>query len=255
MSYIDTHTHLMCDELFENAIQILDELETHHVTNILVICLSFIEYERAKSLKVNYPFIDIAYGIHPESANDYTSSDYQTLLKICEERQIVAIGEIGLDYYWVKDNKQQQQELFIRQLQLAAQYNLPVIIHCRDASEDTFQLLSANDVPKKGIMHCFSGSVEMMERFVKLGYSISLAGVVTFKNAKVSKEVAIRTPLDFLFYETDSPYLTPEPFRGKQNDPRLVGYVARYIANLRDISEEQLSQQIVNNYQAMFHKE
>lgn len=254
MPYIDTHTHLVCDELYEDAHIIMKELSTNDVERLLVICLDKIEYQRAKALQIEYPNIDIAYGIHPEAVNDLTEDALHDLKAICEEGLIVAIGEIGLDYYWVKDNKEQQQSLFIHQLKLAQQYQLPVIVHCRDAFEDTYQLMKQYMIPAGGIMHCFSGSVEMMERFIALGYSISLAGVVTFKNAKVSKQVAIATPLKSLFYETDSPYLTPEPFRGKRNDPRLVGYIARYIADLRNIDETIFNNQIQENYLRLFKR-
>lgn len=252
MGYIDSHAHLCDERLLNNISQEMIKFKDNNIDKILVICCSSDDYLQGLALHKTYKMIDLAVGIHPEDASNYGEHDVELLERQLADRQVVAIGEIGLDYYWVKDNKGLQIELFKRQLQMANTYDLPVIIHCRDASEDVYNILKAVEVKRKGLMHCYSGSVEMMRRFVGLGYSISLAGPITFKNARHSVDVAMDIPIEYLLYETDSPYLTPEPNRGKLNSPNNVIYVAQKIAQLRSISVEVLNTQVALNYQRIF---
>ena len=162
----------------------------------------------------------------------------------------MAIGEIGLDYYWEKDNHKSQQELFIKQIELAEKLNKPIIVHSRDALQDTFDIMKNYKV--KGVLHSYSGSIEMAKEFTKLGYYISLAGPVTFKNAVKPKEVATLVDIDKLLIETDCPYLTPVPFRGKRNEPMYVKHTGKYIAQLRNMDEKDLQKQLCVNYDNLF---
>ncbi len=255
MGYIDSHAHLTDSRLLEIHQQLKDDFIVNDIERVLIICCDKEDYLQAIPLADNCKLFDIAVGLHPESANTYTKEDLEVLEAQIQEKRIVAIGEIGLDYYWVKDNKQAQKELFIKQIELANKYNLPIIIHNRDASEDTYQILKEYPVKKGGVMHCYSGSVETSKRFIELGYYISLAGPVTFKNARHSLDVAKEVDLQYLMYETDCPYLTPEPFRGKLNNPNLVCFVANKIAEIRGIEVEELNKQVRLNYQRLFNND
>jgi len=251
MGYIDSHAHLCGTDFNKDLATVIAGFSQNDIERVMLICCGDEDYAKALKLVAEYPCFDIAKGIHPESANEYATEDLSVLDSQLSEGKVVLLGEIGLDYYWVKDNKERQKELFIAQLQLADKHQLPVGIHSRDASEDTYTILKEKHNSKRGVMHCYSGSVEMMTRYVKLGYYISLAGPVTFANAKTAKEVAVAVPLDRLLYETDCPYLTPVPFRGKRNDPNYVRYTAKKIAELKNISIEALNEQVKRNYYSL----
>lgn len=254
MKYIDSHAHLgefkkEINEMFELCVQ-------NNVGAVLNICLSKEDYDFGCSL-LNRSDVTVAlsYGIHPEDANEYLESDIDFVEQVIKEKKIVAIGEIGLDYYWVQDNKEKQKELFISQIKLANKYDLPLIIHERDAMEDTYNILEEYDVNKSGVIHCFSGSVEMAKRFSKLGYYISLGGPITFKNARHSVDVVREIDLKFLLSETDSPFLTPVPFRGKKNSPAYVKYVVEKMSEIKNVSCEEVSNIIKKNYMELFNVE
>ncbi len=248
MAYIDSHAHLTGKEYQDDLKEIIADFKLNAISRVLLICCDDQDYRYAISLQEEYGCFDIAKGVHPENADEDRSVDLINLDKQLAAKKIAVVGEIGLDYYWTKATKDYQKALFIAQIQLADKYNLPIAVHSREASEDTYSILKEHHQSKRGVMHCYSGSVEMMERYVALGYYISLAGPVTFANAKVAKNVAIATPLDKLLYETDCPYLTPVPYRGKRNNPNFVVYTARMIAELRGISVEELNQAVKINY-------
>ena len=251
MAYIDSHAHLCGPQYQDDIKPIIAGFPANDISRVLLICCDDEEYKEALCLAKDYDYFDIAKGIHPEAATSDQSENLAILEKQLSSGKIAVLGEIGLDYYWIKDNKEYQKELFISQLHLADKFGLAVSIHCREASEDMYNVLKEQHHSKRGVMHCYSGSVEMMERFTKLGYYISLAGPVTFKNARLAKEVAKAIPNDRLLYETDSPYLTPVPYRGKRNNPNLVIYVARMIAELREIDVKALNDMVSKNYQRL----
>ena len=180
-------------------------------------------------------------GIHPEFVNNYDLNKMEMIIK---NNKVYAIGEIGLDYYWVKDNKEEQKNLFISQIKLANKYNLPVIIHSRDSIQDCLNIIKENRC--RGIIHCFSGSYEMAKEFIKYGFKLGIGGVLTFKNSKLS-EVIKKIDLKDIVLETDSPYLTPEPYRGKTNDPSNVYYVAKKISEIKEIDIEKVIKQTTQN--------
>jgi TatD DNase family protein len=190
-----------------------------------------------------------AIGIHPESANEYTQDDLDFIEEHIKDNKIVAIGEIGLDYYWIKDNKDQQKELFEYQLKLAEKYNVPVIVHSREATQDTIDILKKYKV--RGIIHSFSGSYEVAQIYIKMGFLLGINGVITFKNCNL-KDVVSKLELSNIVLETDSPYLTPVPYRGKRNDPTKVMDIARFIAELKGITLEELSKEINGNLNRLF---
>ena len=254
MAYIDSHAHICAPQLADDLAEIIAGFKLNDIGRVMIICCDNQDYQKALLLQKQYRFFDIAKGIHPEVANEYEEKDLTELEEQLKSQNIVLVGEIGLDYYWIKNNKEKQQDLFLYQLALADRYNLPISVHSRDAAQDTYELLKNHHRLKSGVLHCYSGSVEMMERYLQLGYYISLAGPVTFNNAKTTKEVAMALPLERLLYETDCPYLTPVPFRGKRNDPNYVRYTALKIAELKTISVESLNQQVTLNYERLLSR-
>lgn len=192
-------------------------------------------------------------GVFPEEVKDFsdkTLSDMEGIIK--SNPKIIGIGEIGLDYYWDKSFKELQKEVFIKQIEFANQMNLPLNIHSREAHLDTLEILKKYNKNSTAIMHCFSGSLEFARECIKEGIYIALGGVVTFKNAKKTKEVAKNIPLEYLLLETDDPYLAPVPFRGKENQPMYVKYVAEEIANLRGITPEEVAKTSTENAKKIF---
>lgn len=192
-------------------------------------------------------------GVFPEEVKDFsdkTLSDMEEIIK--SNHKIIGIGEIGLDYYWDKSFKELQKEAFIKQIEFANQMNLPLNIHSREAHLDTLEILKKYNKNSTAIMHCFSGSLEFARECIKEGIYIALGGVVTFKNAKKTKEVAKNIPLEYLLLETDDPYLAPVPFRGKENQPMYVKYVAEEIANLRGITPEEVAKTSTENAKKIF---
>lgn len=192
-------------------------------------------------------------GVFPEEVKDFsdkTISDMEEIIK--SNPKIIGIGEIGLDYYWDKSFKELQKEVFIKQIEFANQMNLPLNIHSREAHLDTLEILKKYNKNSTAIMHCFSGSLEFARECIKEGIYIALGGVVTFKNAKKTKDVAKNIPLEYLLLETDDPYLAPVPFRGKENQPMYVKYVAEEIANLRGITPEEVAKTSTENAQKIF---
>ncbi|MEF9893184.1 MAG: TatD family hydrolase [Anaerorhabdus sp.] len=252
--WLDSHAHLSDDTLFDRIDEVLTNCDINHVDRILTICLTFEELGKAFMLQEKDARIDIAMGLFPTDTHLHTEENFKKLEEVAKDPRIVAIGEMGLDYYWEKDpiKKEAQKEVFKRQIEIAKKVNKPILVHSRDAAKDTYDLLK--EMNHYGVMHCYSYSVEYAREIIKLGYTISLAGPVTFKNAKEPKAVAKDVPLDKLLIETDSPYLTPEPHRGEKNEPAYVKHVGEYICELRDMNQEELQQAIHENYNQLFLK-
>jgi TatD DNase family protein len=196
-----------------------------------------------------------AVGFHPTEIEGVTEQDYQDVISLLTNKKVVAIGEIGLDYHWVKDQelRERQKEWFIKQINLANEHHLPISIHNRESTEDCVEILKENTPKYGGVMHCYSGSVETMEVVIKLGLHIALGGTVTFTNAKTPKEVAEEVPLDKLLIETDAPYLTPHPHRGEKNEPKYICLVLEEIARLKNMSKKHLEDVIYKNTCRLFN--
>lgn len=184
-------------------------------------------------------------GLHPENIDSLTKNSFDIIEQNLNNSKIVGIGEIGLDYYWVKDNKEDQKALFIKQLDLAKKYSKPIVVHSREAIKDTYDILK--NYKLKGTIHCFNSSLEMAREFIKLGYKIGIGGVVTFKNAKKLCEIVENIDIKDILIETDSPYLTPEPFRGQRNEPKNVYFVALKIAELKGMALEEVIKETYKN--------
>lgn len=237
--YFDTHVHLNSDQLFENLDGFIHHALENGVENMMVVGYDLPSSKRAVEIASAYDFIYAAVGIGPNDCLNTTDEDLRQIDMMLTHEKVVALGEVGLDYYWDEVPKSKQQEVFRKQIELSKKHNVPLVIHSRDALSDTYELLKAGQ--HYGIMHCYSGSYEMAERFINIGFYISLAGPVTFKNARVPKEVATKIDINKLLIETDCPYLTPHPYRGKLNEPANVMYIAMEIAKLKSMEIEDVA--------------
>lgn len=232
----DTHSHYT-DEQFSDRDELLTKLNSEKNVSEIITCGTDIESSKESiSLAEKFPFVYAAVGFHPEELTR-CDTNIPALRQLITDK-VVAIGEIGLDYYWNKENKEKQKEGFISQIKLAQELNLPVIVHDREAHGDTLEILKA--YKPKGVLHCYSGSVEMAKEIIKLGMYIGIGGVITFKNAKNLPEVVETLPLDRILLETDAPYLAPVPFRSKRNDSSLIPYIAEKIGDIKGISKEEI---------------
>lgn len=249
----DTHTHLDDTKFDNDRTQVLTDLRANHILPVMAIAADRGECDRALALAEQNDFIFAAVGFHPDAAQRMSEADFADLERLAHHPKVRAIGEIGLDYHWPEDtDKAGQKYWFARQMELARDMHLPVSIHSRDATADTMEILRKfPDVT--GVMHCFAGSVETMRELVEMGYYIALGGVVTFKNARVSREVAAAVPMDRLLLETDCPYLAPEPHRGERNSPLLLPYVAQKIAEIRGISADEVAEITRKNGMKLFN--
>ncbi|MBE6797240.1 MAG: TatD family deoxyribonuclease [Ruminococcaceae bacterium] len=247
----DSHAHYDDARFDECRDEILGQMQKNNVCGIINCGTDIDTSLFAISLAKKYDFVYAAVGYHPESVDNGTCFDERQMLKLIKENKVVAIGEIGLDYYWDTTFKENQIEMFERQLQFAAAHSLPVIIHDREAHADTLQLIKKHK--PKGVLHCFSGSVEMAKEVVGLGLYIGVGGVVTFKNSKKIVEVIKEIPLERILLETDAPYLAPEPFRGKLNRSDYIEFVAKKIAEIKNVDYEQVLLQTTENTKKLFN--
>ena len=248
---IDTHSHVdMLEGMTPN--EAIKNAKENGVEKIIVPSATAGDIDKIYNLVNSYDELYGLLGVHPSEVKDWDDSLIQKISDYAKSLKIVGIGEIGLDYYWDKSFIDLQKDIFIKQIKLANTLNLPICVHDREAHKDTFDILKAYNKCSTVVMHCFSGSVEFARECIKEGWYLALGGVVTFKNAVKMKEVAIDVPLERLLLETDAPYLTPVPFRGKQNQPAYVRFVAEEIAKLRGISFEELAGVTSENARKVF---
>ena len=264
---IDTHAHLdmgigvnnnseneplekqASDSEIEENLALMKEFG---VKKVIIPSVEVKTIERVVEISDKYENVYSMVGIFPSEAKTYTDAVEEKLLKLAEDKKVVAVGEVGLDYYWDKSFNDIQHEVLRRQIRLANKLNLPLVVHDREAHKDTYDIIKEENKGSNVLFHCFSGSVEFMRECVKEGWYIALGGVVTFKNAVKMKEVAEEVPLDKLVLETDSPYLTPVPYRGKPNKPAYVKYVAEEVARLRGIQFEEIADITSTNAEEFF---
>ena len=232
---IDTHVHLNADQFKDTIDEVIERALNEGVEKMIVIGFDKPTNLKAIELAENYDFIYATVGYHPTEAINIKEEDFELLKKQLTHKKVVGIGECGLDLYWDKDHLTEQINIFTKQIELSKAFDLPIIIHMRDASKAMIETLQKH-APLKGIMHCYSGSAEMVDDFVDLGLHISLGGPVTFKNGHKPKAVAKVVPLDKMLVETDSPYLSPHPYRGKTNEPARVKLVAEAIAEIKSMT-------------------
>ena len=251
---IDSHCHIN-DELYkENPQDYIKEAGSAGVFRFLVVGFDEKSSELALEISNANEACFAAVGIHPSDVKRAGADDLDKIKMLATNKKVIAIGEIGLDYYWDKDEniKEQQKEYFIKQINIANQLDLPISIHCRDAIEDCLQILKENPVKRGGIMHCYAGSLEISKEFIKLGFLLGFGGTVTFKNSVRPKEVATNVPSNSYVLETDAPYLTPHPYRGKENHSKYLYLIRDQIAELRGISPEQVEKETTDNFCRVF---
>ena len=257
MNLFDSHSHYNDEKFDIDREQIIKETLSNGVSNFIVAGYNIESSKKAIEIAKEYEEIYAIVGISPNDLNDIIIEDINNSVSKIEELassdKVVAIGEIGLDYYWNKENKELQKEVFIKQIDLANKLDLPIVIHTRDATIDTINILKENNVIRKGIFHCCPLNIELVKEAIKLGFYISLSGVITFKNVKNAEEIINIIPEDKLLIETDSPYLSPEPMRGKRNNSINVKYVAEKIASVKNKTIEEIAEITSDNTKRIFN--
>ena len=253
MKLIDTHSHYN-DEKFDNdRDEVIQNITNSGITTIINAGYSLESSKRAIEIANNYDFMYATVGVSPNDIENLENNYIEQIKEMAKEQKVIAIGEIGLDYYWNKENKETQKEIFIKQVELANQLGLPIVIHTRDAVMDTIDILiNKVNCNKKGVFHCCPLNTELIKEGLKLGFYISFAGPITFKNSKNAEEIVKMVPIDRILIETDSPYLSPEPVRGTRNDSRNIKYIAQKIAQIKNMPIENIAEQIQKNAKTIF---
>ena len=251
----DTHAHYDDGQFDEDREDVLLAMQAGGVGTIVDASATVNSWERVLELTQKYPFVYGMIGVHPDEVGDLNEDNFARMEQLLQKEKIVAVGEIGLDYYWDKESRDLQEAWFVSQLELARKWNLPVNIHSREAAADTMQIMKEHARGIPAIIHCYSYSKEMAEEYVRMGYLIGVGGVVTFKNAKRLKEIVKEIPLSHIVLETDCPYLAPEPNRGKRNSSLNLPYVAQAIAELKGITAEEVIRVTEENAKRFYRME
>tara|TARA_B100000787_G_scaffold147338_1_gene118255 strand:+ start:269 stop:1042 length:774 start_codon:yes stop_codon:yes gene_type:complete len=252
--YIDSHCHINFPELNEKIDQVLDNMKNHNISHALCVSVTLDKIDEILSLANKYSNIYASVGVHPDY-EDIEEPDIDKLHRYSKEKKIVAIGETGLDYFRLKGDLSWQRERFRTHIRAAIKSSLPLIIHTRNAQEDTIKIMKEESAHSAaGVMHCFTESYEMAKQAIDLGFYISFSGIITFKNAESLRETVKKLPIENILIETDSPYLAPVPNRGKLNEPANVRYVAEKIAELKGMSVEEVAEITTNNFFTLFTK-
>jgi len=248
----DSHAHYDADQFDEDREELLNSMQEKGIGTILNVGADWDSVTEVVELAQKYPHVYAAVGLHPDEVGVLDEEKFAYLREQCQKEKVVAVGEIGLDYYWDNQSHDVQKKWFVRQLNLAREFNLPVIIHSRDAAEDTLKIMKEHAQGLRGVIHCFSYSKELAREYVKMGFHIGIGGVVTFKNGKKLKEIAEEIPLEKILLETDCPYLAPVPYRGKRNSSLYIPYIAQEIAEIRGITYEEVVEQTEQNAKELF---
>ena len=252
--FIDTHSHLFDDAFNADREMVINECLNQNVKKMIVVGFDNLTNKLALELSDKYEFMYPTVGLHPTSLDGYSDNFFVNLEKLIRDnKKIVGIGECGLDYYWDTSKKEMQKEVFKKQIELSLKLDLPLVIHSRDAIGDTLEVLKSFNRPLKGVMHGYSGSLEMAREFVKIGLKIGIGGVVTFKNAKNVKEVVEVLDLSNFILETDCPYLTPVPYRGKRNAPYYIPLIAKEIADIKEVDISLVEEITTKNAMELFN--
>ncbi len=252
--YIDSHVHLNDEKILLHLDEVISDAFKNNVKKMIIIGWDIESSKKAIEIsKLNDNFY-CAVGIHPCNLKNINDNDYNELFNLAKNDKVIAIGEIGFDYYWDDTTHEEQLDGFIKQLEIAKKLNKPVIIHSRDADQDTFNVLQNNfNNSLGGIIHAYSGSLELAKEYIKMNYLLGIGGVVTFKNAKNLPNVVKEIDLKYLLTETDSPYLTPTPYRGEENGPKYIPLITSKIANIKNISVEEVQEEVINNFNRLFN--
>ena len=249
---IDTHAHYDLKEFDEDRDELLSTMMDHGVSHIMNSSSDVASWQKTLQLSEYYPNVFSTIGVHPDSITELGEEEFLRMQDLLQHPKVVAVGEIGLDYYWDVADRNLQKEYFIRQMNLAREFAKPIIIHSREAAQDTMEILRSHGKGLTGSLHCFSYSVEHAKEYVKMGYYIGVGGVVTFKNGRKLKEVVEAIPLTSMLLETDCPYLAPVPFRGKRNSSTLLTYVVDAIAELKGVTAQEVIEVTSSNARVLF---
>lgn len=255
MAIFDTHCHLNDDLLYKDIDRIINDAKEKGVTHFLVVGWDYKSSLLAVKIATKYEYIYASIGVHPCNIDEVNDEQFNELCSLLNHPKVVALGEIGLDYHWVKDHlqREKQKEWFIKQINIANEYHKPIIVHSRDAMLDTLTILKNHQVEEKGVLHCYGGSVESLNDVINLGFYIGLDGPLTFKNAITPKEVCKKVPLSRLLVETDCPYLTPHPYRGKINEPKYIPYIIKEISDIKEMPVLEIEKALFDNAKKLFH--
>lgn len=250
----DSHTHYDDTRFDFDRYEVLNSMKDNNVGMIMNACASMSDIMSIKDMCIRYDFVYGSVGVHPSECGDMTEDDINILKNECKNTKIKAIGEIGLDYYYDNVPREVQKKWFVRQIELAKEEKLPIIVHDRDAHADIIQIMQNHGaIDCGGVLHCFSGSCEMAKQILDMGFYIAFGGVLTFKNAKKAVEAASYIPLDRILIETDCPYLTPVPFRGERNSSLYIHYVAEKLAEIKNLSVDEVEITTFNNAKKCFN--
>ena len=257
MKYLDSHCHINDDALYPIRDELISRAREAGVGYLLVIGWDVESSKKAVEIAHEYEDIYAAVGIHPENLDGINEDSLKQIDELAHDDKVVAIGEIGLDYHWFheKEHHELQKVWFIKQIELANKLNLPISIHAREASGDLLEILKNHPVNRSGVLHCYSGSPESLKEFAKLGFYFGFDGPITYKNAVEPKESVKACPMDRILTETDAPYLTPVPFRGKQNEPAYIPHILAQMASLKEVEENQMAEQVKKNFEKLFSVE
>lgn len=248
----DSHAHYDDKQFDEDRRQLLLSMEAHGVGTIVNVGATLKSCTEVVELAALYPHVYAAVGVHPDEVGDLSEETFALVKEQCQKEKVVAVGEIGLDYYWDNESHEVQKKWFIRQLELARELNLPVIIHSREAALDTLEVMKEYARGLRGVIHCFSYSAELAREYVNMGFYIGIGGVITFKNGRKLKEVLAEISLDNILLETDCPYLAPVPFRGKRNSSLYISYIAKEIAAQKGTTYENVVAVTEQNAKKLF---
>nr|WP_307756932.1 TatD family hydrolase [uncultured Christensenella sp.] len=251
MMLFDTHAHLLDERFDEDREELIGRLPLEGVEYVVEASSDLADSIRAAALAKEHRMIYSAVGVHPHSAGEWDQKIAVALRSLAKEEKVVAIGEIGLDYHYDFSPRETQKKAFEQQVELALEVNLPIVVHSREATADTLEIL--RKFPQvRGELHCFSGSAETARELVKMGFYIAFGGALTFKNARKTLEAAQAVPMERLLIETDCPYMTPVPFRGKRNEPAYVRYVAQRLAEVKNVDEAEIARVTMKNAKRFF---
>ncbi len=252
--FIDTHAHLQ-DDLMPRIDEVLKNAENNNVKKIICASYNLKSSLDAVLISTKYEQVFATVGVHPENCDEYNDEIETKLAQLCKNKKVIAIGEIGLDYHYTKENKEKQKSVFIKQILLAYKLKLPVVIHTRDAIGDTIEIVEKykNYFVKGGTFHCFHESKEILERILKLGFFVSYGGAITFNNAQSLRAIVSVTPVDRILTETDCPYMSPAPLRGQENEPKNIPIIAQKISELKNIEINKLEKILEENTKKIYN--
>lgn len=252
MGIVDSHCHLNFDPMGDDIAAVLARASESNVSHLLCVAVNIEDFPQVLAIATEYDHVYASVGVHP-CYQDVQEPSVEDLLEYARDENVIAIGETGLDYFRVEGDMAWQQARFIRHIEAGIQSQKPLIVHTREAADDTMDILKAHQADQCGaVMHCFAENWETAKKALDLGFYISFSGIVTFNSAQSLKEIAKKVPLDRMLVETDAPYLAPVPMRGKPNQPAFVAYTAQYIADLRNITLEDVAQQTTDNFFTLF---